>query len=46
MEVDANKVISNLASRLASAETENAILQARLEAKESGDNNGKQDTES
>lgn len=46
MEVDANKVISNLASKLASVETENAILQAQLEAKESGDKNGKQDTKS
>lgn len=45
-EVDANKVISNLASKLASLEIENAILQARLEAKESGDIDGKQDTKS
>ncbi|WP_270333007.1 hypothetical protein [Ligilactobacillus acidipiscis] len=48
MEVDANKIISNLASRIASLETENAVLQAQLEAeaKESGDKNGKQDTKS
>lgn len=46
MDVDANKVISKLASRLASVETENAVLQAQLEAKESGDIDGKQDTKS
>ena len=46
MDVDANKVISNLASKLASVETENAILQAQLDAKESGDKHGKQDTKS
>ena len=46
MDVDANKVISNLASKLASIETENAVLQAQLDAKESGDENGKQDTKS
>lgn len=46
MDVDANKVISNLASKLASIEIENAILKARLEAKESGDKHGKQDTKS
>lgn len=46
MDVDANKVISKLASRLASVETENAVLQAQLDAKESGDKHGKQDTKS
>lgn len=42
MDVDANKIISNLASKLASVETENAILQAQLEAKESGDKQDEQ----
>lgn len=41
-QVDANKVIQILGSKIANAEIQNAMLQAQLE---SGDTDGKQDTE-
>lgn len=46
MAVDAKKVIHNLASRIASLETENAILQTQLDCQGSGEKNGEQDTKS
>lgn len=36
-EVDANKVIQTLASKIGALEAENAVLQAQLEAKEDGE---------
>jgi hypothetical protein len=45
-EVDANKVIQDLASKIGTLEVQNSILQAQLAANESGDENGKQDTKS
>lgn len=41
-QVDANKVIQILGSKIANAEIQNAMLQAQLE---SGDTDGKQDSE-
>jgi hypothetical protein len=44
--VDPNKIISQLASKIGILEANNAILKAQLEAKESGDKDGQQDTKS
>ena len=45
-EVDANKVINELAGKIGVLEAENAILKTQLNEQESGENNGKQDTKS
>lgn len=45
-QVDANKVINELAGKIGSLEAENIILRTQLSEQEKGEQDGKQDTKS
>lgn len=44
-QLDANKVISDLASKIGTLEAENSILKAQLDVQESGDKQDEQHTQ-